>query len=266
MLAWPLLSRRIAAARRLEIVLDYDGTLVPIASHPSRATLSSRTRTLLATIARRPDCSLVLVSGRTVRDLKRMVRVRGLGYAGNHGLEIDGEPSLARRLARHRPVLRRLARELSSALRAVPGAWVEDKRATLSIHWRAVRAASVRRFHALLTHHLAPLSKQGRVRVTYGKRVVEVRPPIAWDKGSLVRWWRRHMGKRSHGDALVVYCGDDRTDEAAFAAVNRRGGLSVFVGRPPHGTQARWRLENPQAVQGLLATIVGTRCQSSRTR
>jgi len=246
------------------LCLDYDGTLVPIAPHPAAATLDEQTRRLLRQLARARGVRVVLISGRSVRDLKRMVGIRDLGYVGNHGLECSapGLRYVHPEARRSRPRLQRLARELRSALRPIRGAYVEDKGLTVSLHWRRVSASAARRFHRVVAERLRPFVARGAIRVTSGKRVIEIRPPVDWGKGDAVVWFLRHLPAR-RARPLALYAGDDRTDEDAFQAVNRLGGVTVLVGGPARRSAARYRLKDSRAVcawlEGLPRWLTGQR-------
>lgn len=249
----------IRIRRPAAIFVDYDGTLARIVSRPSGARLSARTRRVLQALARQPDVRVAVVSGRALRDLRPWVRVPRVVYAGNHGLEIAG-PGLAFRhpaAVRYRRVLRRLAARLTRVLRPVRGAYVEWKTLTFSIHWRAVAPGARRRFHMLTDQALSPAVQRWRLRVTTGKRIVEVRPPVDWDKGAAVRWV---LARWSAGGRRfqAVYLGDDRTDEDGFRAVNRMGGYSILVGRSDQPTAARYRLAGPSDVHRWLTRFAAS--------
>lgn len=252
------LDRRIASVKLLLLFLDYDGTLTPITHHPSRAHLPADTKRLLQRLVSLPGLWIALVSGRALRDLKRMVGVRGLYYIGNHGLELQG-PHLryVNPVAQaRRPLLKRIAGKLRAALQPIPGAWVEEKGFTFSVHWRAVPRSAQRTFHQLLKALTAPYLKPGGIRLTRGKRVVEIRPAVDWDKGIVVDWLlKRLAGRDASTRHWITYLGDDQTDEDAFRVVNRLGGTSVFVGDPRRRTGARYWLKDPQAVHSWLAEL-----------
>ena len=249
------LLSRIAAADRVWLMLDYDGTLTPIVAHPAHARLSAATRRLLARLADRSGVRVTVLSGRALRDVARRVGVRAIDYGGNHGLEWCGRRLRFRHpdAAAARPLLRRLARRLREGLRRIPGAQVEDKGLTLSVHWRTVPPSAHRVLQHAVARLTAPDRHEGRVRLTPGKRVVEIRPTVHWDKGAMVTWlWRRAALKQR---TVAVYLGDDQTDEPAFRAVNRLGGYSVVVGGTRRRTAARHRLRDPRAVGAWLAAL-----------
>ncbi len=72
----------------LSLLLDYDGTLSPIASHPDLAVIPPETKKVLERLAKNPDVFIAIISGRSVDNVKKMVGIEGITYAGNHGLEI----------------------------------------------------------------------------------------------------------------------------------------------------------------------------------
>lgn len=253
---WVALSEAVRRAQPLLIFADYDGTLTPIRPTPEQARLDERTRAVLRRLSHRKGTTVGLVSGRSIGTLRRLARLPRLIYVGNHGLELEGagvrfvHPAARRSM----PVLARVAEELQDALRDMPGAIVEFKRLSLSVHWRLVPAGIVQRFRRRVRAALAPWVSRRLVRVTSGKQVIEVRPPVDWTKGSAVEWLLRACGGPR---GTVVYLGDDRTDEDAFRAVNRHRGVSIFVGPRRRPTAARWRLSSPAEVGELLARIIG---------
>lgn len=255
---WPALRRRLAAAEALVLLLDYDGTLVPIAAHPSLARLPAAVRRVLDRLSRRPGVQILVISGRAVRDVRRRVGLRRVWYAGNHGWELEGPGLRYRHPAARaaRPALRQAAWRLAAALADVPGAWVEDKRCTLSIHYRAVPVGERDRVLRACRTALRPFRARRQLRVTRGKSVVEVHPPVRWTKGSAVRWWLKRQRLERRAD--VWYLGDDRTDEDAFAALRGRG-VTILVARVPRLSRARYRVAGPADVLRLLRRIAEAR-------
>jgi len=262
---WRRLRGRLCDGAAWLVLTDYDGTLTPIRPTPAQARLGAGLRGAVHRLSRVRGITVGIVSGRSLDAVRRLVKIPGVVYAGNHGLELQGpglrfvHPGARRRV----PLLGRIARQLSRALEGVPGALVESKRLSLSVHWRRVPAARAAAFHRRVRSVLAPWVAQGAVRVTRGKRVVEVRPPVRWDKGAVVD--RLASARRCRG-GRVLYLGDDRTDEDAFRAVNRRGGIAVFVGRPRRGTAAGWWLRNPKEVGELFTRMTEGPWASRRAR
>lgn len=234
------LAARLVAARAaaglLLIGLDFDGTLAPIVPHPDDAALPAATRQVLVALTRRPDTRVALVSGRSLADLRQRVDVATAHYAGNHGMEIEG-PGVARvhdGAAAARPVLAGIARQLAADLGDVDGVVVEDKGLTLSIHYRRVAAGAEQA--RVRQHVLDHCRGMAGVRVTEGRKVVEVRPDVDWHKGRALRFLRDTL-LVGHPGAPTLFIGDDRTDEDAFREVGDDG-CAIFVGQPPADSAA----------------------------
>lgn len=242
------------AQMRYLLLLDYDGTLTPIKDHPKLARLSPARKLFLRRLARRPGIKMALISGRELADLKKQAGLPGLIYAGNHGFEIEAggrrwvHPA-AKKFVRQLPALKaRLERELRR-----PGVFIEDKGLSLSVHYRRLPAGQLPAFKKLFARAVRPW--RGLANVTRGKKVFELRPPVAWDKGKAVQWLIKNLKLKAYHP---VYIGDDRTDEDAFRALRGRG-LTYRVGRPA-ATAAHFHLKNVAAVYRLLGRLEELPC------
>jgi trehalose 6-phosphate synthase/phosphatase len=212
--------------------------------------LSEASREVLAVARRAAHVDVIIVSGRSLANLKSVVGVPDLTYVGNHGFEIEG-PGLTAAAPNVEPYLEDLERsavELEGL--AVPGAWVERKGATISYHLRQVaqehRARTIQRAQAILGRH--------NLGALIGSEIVEGRPPVDWHKGAAVL----HVLRLRHGGdwtsrVRAIYLGDDATDEEAFRSLKGIG-RSVCV-TPPHGTGttlADYSLPDPAHVLQLV--------------
>lgn len=238
------------ALRKPLLFLDYDGTLTKIAERPELATLPESLRKRLGSL--REVCRVVVISGRGLRDLKRMVGVRGLYYAGNHGLELSG-PGLSFVLPQAKslkPLIRKICRQLEREVRGIRGALVEDKGLTASLHYRLVHPSRVGELRRIAEKVVGP---HPRIRITEGKKVFELKPDLPWDKGRAALLLRKLLdpGRR----LTPVYVGDDRTDEDAFSALNPRGGLTVLVSKKPIKSRARFFLRDTDEVEAFLREL-----------
>lgn len=255
---WERFRAEFCREERWVLLADFDGTLTPIVRSPDRARLSSETWHLLWRLSRHPQVCLGIVSGRALADIQRLIHLPRIIYVGNHGFEIIG-PGMhfvhpeARRI---QPLLHRLTIQLCRALSNIRGSYVEFKGFSLSLHYRQVSPRTRVRFQTEAERILEPWLSRKRIRVTYGKCVLEVRPPVAWDKGKGVSWIVQHLSEENKRLSRVIYLGDDRTDEDAFRVVNRLQGLSVFVGRHTQRTQAHGYLVGPGEVRLLLRRLL----------
>ena len=235
------------------LFLDFDGTLAPIAPRPEQAWLPLKTLRLLKSLSRRVP--VVIVSGRSLPDIRFRVGLEGIVYAGNHGLEISG-CGLRHRIgdAIHwRRFLKAAAEQLRKDLSGLPGILFEDKGSTLSVHYRLTRGAVRRKAARLFSRRVGPLQRRGRIRITRGKAVWEIRPPVNWDKGRAVSWILQQPPFRGR---WPIYIGDDETDQDAFRAI-RRIGLGIAVGPRNKKGSARHSLRNPNEVRLFLKRLVG---------
>lgn len=258
--AWPQVAERCAAADELLLLLDYDGTLAPIAERPEQVRLAPTARRLVARLARRPDCWVAVISGRALRDVKRQVALDEVCYVGNHGLEVEGpELRYTNPVAKgSRPLLGDIARRLREVLDELPGVWLEDKTLTLTVHYRMAEPHEARVARLRASALLRPYQAKQQIWVTEGKQVLEVRPPVRWTKGTIVRWLlARRAAVHETAQVLPIYLGDDVTDEDAFDALGRQG-LTVAVGPLP-GTKARYAVPSPREVHRFLRKLYDVR-------
>jgi trehalose 6-phosphate phosphatase len=251
----PEIEKRVKDASSLFIVLDYDGTLTPITHHPSLARLAPQTRSLLGDFYRRPGHTAAFVSGRTVQDLQEMMGLRGLVYAGNHGLEIHGpnfhyvNPTAVACQDR----VQALAARLQANLQSIPGAWVENKRLSLTVHLRHVAERDLQGVYDSLRQALA---NDGEFfSPAMGVKAIEVQPRVNWNKSDAVHWIQNQLRVQS---VPTVYFGDDCTDEEVFRSLADI--VTVKVGYAAN-TAARYFVRSPQEVQDFLQWTTGLPCR-----
>jgi trehalose-phosphatase len=257
---WSQAAQRIAEAKHRLLLFDFDGTLVPIRSHPKDVRLAGMTRNLLVTLARAPRCTVGVVSGRPLRDLQQRVGAQGLLYIGNHGFEIQrGQNIFVHPAANAKAgLLRRLAGEMTRCLTGIKGAWVEDKGCTLSIHFRQTPASQVPMVKKVIYDIVRTRTVPGGLFLKNGKKVIEIRPERNWHKGSAVELLRR----AEPGGTCVLYVGDDATDEDVFRILSRKD-VSVRVGQNGP-TKAQFIVRNPADVQKLLKKLIQLTQEKSR--
>lgn len=243
----------IAGQPYILLLLDFDGTLSEIVPRHEDATLRPGNADLLDALNRKPGYTVGVISGRELCDVTRRVGVPGLVYAGNHGLEIRG-PDLEYRhpdVAAIVPALSETATRLADSLTDVPGALVENKTLSLTVHFRRTPTERHDLVAAIFRDVVKPLVDDGLCRVTSGKAVLELRPAVDWHKGRALELIHSQRAPQ----AGPVYVGDDATDEDAFRAAQAAGGFGVFVGPADSPTDANYRLESPAAVSAALANL-----------
>lgn len=234
------------------LFLDYDGTLAPIVSWPERAAIPPRIRRALERAVAHPGWKVGIVSGRRLDDVRRRVGIQNLIYAGNHGFEIQfpSQPRFIHPAAKiAKPIIDAIHRRVKKETATLPGVLVENKIYTLSLHTRLADVTSERRAHLALMHAARQAIRRKEVVIRRGKKVLEVRPAIRWDKGRAVRAIMESVPP----PVFSVYVGDDNTDEDAFRAL-RNDGVTIRVG---HGeTNARFFISSVDEMPKTLDAVI----------
>lgn len=248
----------LAGAPALACFLDYDGTLAAIAPTPEDARPWPGTTELLGCLVRAPATEVTIVSGRTIADLRRQLDVPGLGYIGIHGLEWarPGSSTIARAEAAiaGAALLPDVRRELAQRVGGLPGVRLEDKGVAVACHYRLARRNDARRareaVEALVEQHR---QRGATLTALHGHEVSEIRP-AGVDKGRTVL---ALLAGRTP-PPLVLYMGDDRTDEDAFRVLPADA-VTVRIGPSDIDTLARYRLPGPLEVHAFLTRLVEVR-------
>ena len=257
--AWESFTTAIRASTHILLLADYDGTLTPIVSRPEEALLPPEIRANLLALAAKPAFTVGIISGRPLAELKAMVGIDGIYYAGNHGFEIEG-PGLtfvSPVATAAQSIIRDLVPPLTARLSGIKGIIVEDKGLGLSVHYRLVQENEVSTAAEIFHQVTTPLLREGKIRVTSGKKVWEVRPPVDWHKGKAVETIRKEL--KAHlklEQVLTFYLGDDTTDEDAFKVIRRPQGWSIFIGNDNPASAAEYYLESTDEVVTLLSRLL----------
>jgi trehalose 6-phosphate phosphatase len=223
--------------RRVLVAFDFDGTLAPIVRDPATAAMRVKTRRLLERVASLYPCAVI--SGRARRDV--MAKVSGIplrAVFGNHGIEPMRDPRSTRRL------MNQWQTQLRDLLPKVRGLVVEDKGASLAIHYRqAERRGEI---------HRTVLEAAGglpEARILEGKMVVNLLPAGSPDKGAALADLRRRLRCQS-----AIFVGDDDTDEDAFALASQGWLLGIRIGHSRR-SHAPYFLPSQAAINLLLARM-----------
>jgi trehalose 6-phosphate phosphatase len=241
---WPvarsadLLNRLAEDPAHAALFLDVDGVLAPIVPRPHDARVPEETRAELRRLHAR-YALVACISGRAGADAVRIVGVPELTYVGNHGLELeDGADEWADRL-----------RDFLAGI-----AWprIENKALTAALHYRdnPDEAAAKRELDAI-----ADRARAAGFVARYGRKVLELVPPLDANKGTAVR---RLMSER--GLQRALYAGDDTTDLDAFEALEQLElGVRVAVASPEGPVallgQADITVETPAELLELLRRL-----------
>ncbi|KAM5572826.1 putative trehalose-phosphate phosphatase F [Rosa sericea] len=257
-----------ARNKKIAVFLDYDGTLSPIVDDPDRALMSDAMRDAVRNVAK--YFPTAIISGRNRDKVYKLVGLTELYYAGSHGMDIMGpvtntdsvnstdqqgkEVKLFQPAKEFLPMIDEVFRTLVENTKGIKGAKVENHKFCASVHYRNVDEKNwstiAQRVHDVLKDY-------PRLRLTHGRKVLEVRPVIEWNKGKAVEFLLESLGLNSRDGVLSIYIGDDRTDEDAFKVLKKKNrGYGILVSPIPKETSAFYSLREPAEVMEFLKALV----------
>ncbi|KAM5557558.1 hypothetical protein ABKV19_024772 [Rosa sericea] len=277
---------KAAKGKRIVVFLDYDGTLSPIVDDPDRAFMSNEMRAAVREVAK--YFPTAVISGRSRDKVKGFVQLSNVYYAGSHGMDIMVPPKplkpcdaknhvtatasaldkegdmLFQPAKRFLPAIQEISIVLEEIARKIEGARVEDNRFCISVHYRKVREED----YGILEEKVkSVIENYPDFHLTRGKKVLEIRPSIEWNKGHALEYLLDTLGFSNSGDVLPLYIGDDRTDEDAFKVIEARGqGFPIIVSSIPKDTKAAFSLHDPSEVLTFLLRLARWRKASSSSR
>jgi len=235
--------------RHVLLLTDFDGTLSDLVDNPGEAHLSVDVATEVSAIAKLPRVTFGLVSGRRIADVHARVGSAAAFTAGLHGLEIDAADAEFRHPALEvvRPIVASVVARARMDLAKYPRVFIEDKTYSVTCHVRGVHPDAIETALDRFVEIAAPHVHAGVVKFLAAAEALELLPSTAWNKGRAVNWIRDHLTPRAARALSVVYLGDDRTDEDAFAVLGDDD-VAIGVGERPHDPAIDWRLAGPASV------------------
>lgn len=244
--------------RYIMLFLDYDGTLTPIVERPELAKLPSHTRTILKELAGQKEIKIILISGRSLSNLKELVRIPNLIYIGNHGFEFEGpkihyiHPNALDAIKQ----LSALELQFKKAFEAFPEILIENKKLTLSIHYRNLEPEKIERAKSIFLKLAEPHVRNSDLSIAEGKKVWELRPQTQWNKGTTVIWLVARVLFQDAEHPLPLYIGDDITDEDAFKVLKHKGITVKVTQSADEISQADYHLKSPDEVVQFLKYLI----------
>ncbi|KAL4311293.1 hypothetical protein GQ457_01G011780 [Hibiscus cannabinus] len=263
--ALSMFEQIVAASKgkRIVMFLDYDGTLSPIVENPDQAFMSGEMRAAVRDVAR--YFPTAIVTGRCRDKVYSFVKLSGLYYAGSHGMDIKGPSKsckykkgnhglLFQPASEFLPMIDEVYKALVEKTKSIGGAKVENNKFCVSVHFRCVDEKS---WAVLAEQVRSVLNQYPKLKLTQGRKVLEIRPTIKWDKGRALEFLLEALGYANSNDVLPIYIGDDRTDEDAFKVLLDRGqGIGILVSKTPKETNASYSLQEPSEVKEFLRLLV----------
>ncbi|KAJ6695631.1 TREHALOSE 6-PHOSPHATE PHOSPHATASE [Salix koriyanagi] len=265
-----------AKNKKIAMFLDYDGTLSPIVDDPDNAFMSDDMRSIVKNIAK--YFPTAIISGRSRDKVYQLVGLTELYYAGSHGMDILGpvgkasisndhpnytestpdqqgkEVNLFQPAREFIPMIDEVFRTLVEKTKGIEGAKVENHKFCVSVHFRNV---DEKNWQPIAQSVQDILDKYPRLRRTHGRKVLEVRPMIDWNKGKAVEFLLESLGLSNRDDVLPIYIGDDLSDEDAFKVLREGNrGYGILVSSRPKETNAVYSLRDPNEVMKFLNSLV----------
>jgi trehalose 6-phosphate phosphatase len=264
-----LLSEALAPLRadpgRAAIMLDIDGTLAPIVDHASDAHVPESTRQLLIAVARTYGL-VACISGRRASEARAMVSIGSISYVGSHGIELlrSGwtEAMLDPQAADWVRRIQEFGSQADTADARRRRVRLEDKGPIVAFHWRGAPDENAAR---AVIDAIAERAEAAGLRTHWGRKVLEVRPPIQIDKGAGVKRLLEEVGPQIDS---ALYVGDDTTDLDAFRALAElveegrltravRVGVQSEEGPSQITAEADIVVDGPEGVRRLLTMLSG---------
>jgi len=207
------------------------------------------------------------VTGRCRDKVYRFVKLAELYYAGSHGMDIkgpakgskykkvsEGNGVLFQPASEFLPMIDEVYKQLVEKTKTTEGAKVENNKFCVSVHFRCVEE---KKWSELAQQVKTVLKEYPKLRLTQGRKVLEIRPTIKWDKGKALEFLLESLGFANCTDVFPVYIGDDRSDEDAFKILRDRGqGFGILVSKFPKETSASYSLQEPAQVMDFLGRLV----------
>jgi trehalose 6-phosphate phosphatase len=235
--------------KKLAVFLDYDGTLTPIASRPSEALMEEGMRETVKILSE--FCHVAVISGRDLQNVKEMVKIEGLVYAGSHGFDIEG-PGIRMQHENGkscRPAFEKAEKELLKKLNHIKGAEVERKLFAIAVHYRHVEDNQIEELESIVRDVVEDLDG---IKLAPGKKIIELKPDVDWHKGRALQWLLKELDLGEN--VMPIYLGDDMTDEDAFSVLDENG-IGILVGHHGSETYADYLLEDQEEVKEFLQKL-----------
>ncbi|PKO02990.1 MAG: trehalose-phosphatase [Chloroflexi bacterium HGW-Chloroflexi-5] len=253
-----LLSKKTIEATHLRLFLDYDGTLAEFASSPDTILPDPELIALFQHLVETPGVLPVVISGRRLSHIQKLLPLPGLFLAGTYGLEMqlpNGQLRNSLNYDNVRPTIERLLPRWRKLIQNQPGFYLEDKGWSLALHGRYASQSELSLVIPAAQSVSQELLIHSSFRLSVNERFLEF-APITANKAVAVQWILKELTPEN---ALSVYFGDDDKDEEGFLPVIESGGYAVRVTSELTHSIAQLQMADPSEVRLWLTNLIQSR-------
>jgi trehalose 6-phosphate phosphatase len=249
------INKKILRSDALFLFLDYDGTLVPFKEKPTQVKTPEKIKKVLLQLQKNPAIIVSIVTGRTLKNIKKLLIIKGVSFIALHGLQIessDGSQFRWKPAEHARSTLESIKENMQRELKGEKGAYLEDKELTVVLHYRLLpknRIHIVREKFITVVHDN---DKKKNLEIIHGAKVIEARPK-GWNKGKAIETFL--AGHTEVKNKRIIYIGDDITDEDAFRFLRKRGITIHVANQSKRETVAQYWVKNPAEVLRFLQSL-----------
>ena len=236
------------------IFLDFDGTISSIVASPEKAKIDPKIKKLLKKLSITPTILPIIISGRSLKDLRQKIPLKTVNLAANHGLEwvINGKYGHVSMKREYSDSLKSILSSIKELTKLFPNIIIEDKKLSVALHYRSLDNRQTVNLKGQFKEIIKKYTDANLLEVIYGKKVFDIRPAVNWTKGNFAKSLVEKNVSQGR-NPLVICIGDDTTDEDMFNKFD--SGITIRVGKN-NDSESKYYVQNVDEVAKFLQLIV----------
>ncbi len=248
---WPRIKKELRT-RLVLLLINYEGILVP-AAPPSLSHLDHNLRDLLISLRSKPNLTVGIISSLKLSSLQNIIRINGMYYSGNYGLEIRGpeiefvHPACSQDTSE----IQSVKTTIQERLKEINGITIEDNGLSLFFYYPMLDNSQKDLVREKVNAVVQPYISAGKLRALEGKDSTEILQVVNWDKGRVVKMLENLVATRKPHPLIIYFGTDPVTDEDAFRAIKGKG-IGVLVGKKNSTTAGYYLNGHSDVVDFLL--------------